>query len=57
MTFNGPEAVKRAVMARLGVSIVPAITVADDLKRGHHGAACRAMLVLLAEAFPRAGLR
>jgi DNA-binding transcriptional LysR family regulator len=81
MTFNGPEAVKRAVMARLGVSIVPAITVVDDLKRGHlhrlavgtplpaitahvidhpqkhHGAACRAMLVLLAEAFPRSGLR
>ena len=27
--------VKRAVMARLGVSIVSAIAVADDLKRGH----------------------
>src|SRR5262245_26032551 len=75
MTFNGPDAVKRAVMAGLGIAIVSKLTVEDELKAGrlalvdahaalparaihvidhphkHHGAACRAMLSLLASTF------
>lgn len=75
MTFSGPDAVKRAVMAGLGIAIVSKLTVEEDLNAGrlavvnsrlalpardihvidhpqkHHGAACRAMLALLAETF------
>jgi DNA-binding transcriptional LysR family regulator len=75
MTFNGPDAVKRAVMAGLGIAVVSKLTVEDEVKRGrlalvtqhlampsraihvidhpqkHHGAACRAMLSLLATTF------
>lgn len=76
MTFDTPDAVKRAVMAGLGVTLVSRLTVEDDLAYGrvahvrikgslptreflvvdhphkHHGAACRAMLLLLERAFP-----
>jgi DNA-binding transcriptional LysR family regulator len=31
MTFDSPDAVKRAVMAGLGVAMVSRLTVADDL--------------------------
>ena len=34
MTFEGPDAVKRAVMAGLGVSIVSRLTVQDELASG-----------------------
>ena len=34
MTFQGPDAVKRAVMAGLGVSIVSRLTVQDELASG-----------------------
>jgi DNA-binding transcriptional LysR family regulator len=34
MTFEGPDAVKRAVMAGLGVSIVSRLTVLDELTSG-----------------------
>jgi LysR family transcriptional regulator, transcriptional activator of the cysJI operon len=34
MTFEGPDAVKRAVMAGLGVSIVSRLTVEDELASG-----------------------
>jgi DNA-binding transcriptional LysR family regulator len=34
MTFDGPEAVKRAVMGGLGVSIVSQLSVREDLERG-----------------------
>lgn len=75
MTFNGPDAVKRAAMAGLGIAVVSKRTVEEELKAGrlalvdvrvalpvraihvidhpqkHHGAACRAMLSLLAAAF------
>ena len=76
MTFDGPDAVKRAVMAGLGIAIVSKSTVEEELKsrrllplklalplparefylvdhpQKHHGAACGAMLRLLAETFP-----
>lgn len=76
MTFDNPDAVKRAVMAGLGVTMVSRLTVEDDLAHGrvahvrvkaslptreivvvdhphkHHGAACRAMLLLLEREFP-----
>jgi DNA-binding transcriptional LysR family regulator len=76
MTFNGPDAVKRAAMAGLGIAILSHLTIRDELKAGtlievnvqgtlpaqgifvidhpqkHHGAACSAMLRLLAAAFP-----
>lgn len=76
MTFTNPDAVKRAVMAGLGVAMVSKLTVEDDLRerrlaevkiaaalpnrvlavvdhpQKHHGAACRAMLKLLDDAFP-----
>ena len=32
MTFDGPDAVKRAVMAGLGIAIVSQLTVEDELK-------------------------
>ena len=75
MTFSGPDAVKRAVMAGLGIAVVSKLTVEDEVKAGrldivslhpalpsraihvidhpqkHHGAACRAMLSLLASTF------
>jgi DNA-binding transcriptional LysR family regulator len=75
MTFSGPDAVKRAVLAGLGIAIVSKLTIEDDLKarrlalvnvrhtlpsrainvidhpQKHHGAACRAMLSLLAASF------
>jgi DNA-binding transcriptional LysR family regulator len=75
MTFSGPDAVKRAVMAGLGIAVVSKLTVEEDLKarrlalvnlrlalpsrainvidhpQKHHGAACRAMLSLLAASF------
>ena len=35
MTFDGPDAVKRAVMAGLGISMVSKLTVADELKARH----------------------
>ena len=77
MTFSGPDAVKRAVMAGLGIAVVSKLTVEDEAKAGHlaivalhlalpsrpihiidhpqkhHGAACRAMLSLLATTFPQ----
>jgi DNA-binding transcriptional LysR family regulator len=77
MTFDNPDAVKRAVMAGLGVTMVSRLTVEEDLARRrvahvrikaslptrefvvvdhphkHHGAACRAMLLLLERAFLR----
>jgi LysR family transcriptional regulator, transcriptional activator of the cysJI operon len=76
MMFDGPDAVKRAVMAGLGIAMASRLTVEEDLAarrlvqvavRGtmptreffvvdhpqkHHGAACRAMLQLLARSFP-----
>jgi DNA-binding transcriptional LysR family regulator len=79
MTFDGPDAVKRVVMAGLGIAIVSKLTVGDELKTGrlvrvdvgrplpshdvslvdhpqkHHGAACSAMLQLLARTFPQKG--
>jgi LysR family transcriptional regulator, transcriptional activator of the cysJI operon len=78
MSFNGPDAVKRAVIAGLGIAIVSKVTVEEELKarrlaqidvrlplpardiyvvdhpQKHHGAACSAMLGLLAATFPRA---
>jgi LysR family transcriptional regulator, transcriptional activator of the cysJI operon len=75
MSFNGPDAVKRAVMAGLGIAIVSRMTVEEELKarrlaqidvrlplpardihvvdhpQKHHGAACSAMLGLLASTF------
>ncbi|PYR44084.1 MAG: hypothetical protein DMF93_01275 [Acidobacteria bacterium] len=80
MTFDGPDAVKRAVMAGLGIAIVSKSTVEEELKsrrlvslrlalplperqfylvdhpQKHHGAACGAMLRLLAATFPDAHL-
>ena len=80
MTFDGPDAVKRAVMAGLGIAIVSRSTVEEELTsrrlvamklalplparefylvdhpQKHHGAACGAMLRLLAETFPQAHL-
>jgi DNA-binding transcriptional LysR family regulator len=80
MTFDGPDAVKRAVMAGLGIAIVSKSTVEEELEsrrlasvklalalparefylvdhpQKHHGAACSAMLRLLAEGFPDAHL-
>src|SRR6266542_201315 len=74
-TFNGPDAVKRAVSAGLGIAMVARRTIADDPAvdrvtvlrlsaslpsreirivdhpQKHHGAACRAMLTLLAGTF------
>jgi DNA-binding transcriptional LysR family regulator len=35
MMFEGPDAVKRAVMAGLGVSIVSRLTVREELQSGH----------------------
>jgi DNA-binding transcriptional LysR family regulator len=76
MAFNGPDAVKRAAIAGLGIAIVSKMTVEEELKAGrlaridvrvplpshgihvvdhpqkHHGAACSAMLALLARTFP-----
>jgi len=76
MTFNGPDAVKRAAMAGLGIAVLSHLTIREELKAGtlievnvqgtlptqeifvidhpqkHHGAACSAMLRLLATAFP-----
>ena len=76
MTFNGPDAVKRAAIAGLGLAIVSKMTVDEELKaqrltevdvrlplpvrdihvvdhpQKHHGAACSAMLALLARTFP-----
>lgn len=76
MVFDGPDAVKRAVMAGLGIAIVSRLTVEEELSAGrltrlhvglplparevclvdhpakHHGAACSAMLQMLATAFP-----
>lgn len=76
MTFDNPDAVKRAVMGGLGLALVSRLTVADELAtrklsavpvktalpardvlvvdhpQKHHGAACRAMLQLLARTFP-----
>lgn len=75
MTFHGPDAVKRAVIAGLGIAIASTMTVDEDLKarrlvqidvrlplptrdihvvdhpQKHHGAACSAMLALLADTF------
>ena len=75
MVFDGPDAVKRAVMAGLGIAIVSRLTVDEELTTGrlipldlgralprrdvciidhpqkHHGAACSAMLRLLATKF------
>ena len=80
MTFDGPDAVKRAVMAGLGIAIVSKSTVEEELRsrrlvsmklalplparefylvdhpQKHHGAACGAMMRLLAETFPDAHL-
>jgi DNA-binding transcriptional LysR family regulator len=77
MTFDNPDAVKRAVMGGLGIAMVSRLTVADELAarklwvvpvkaalptreflvvdhpQKHHGAACRAMLQLLGQAFPQ----
>jgi DNA-binding transcriptional LysR family regulator len=77
MTFDNPDAVKRAVMSGLGIALVSRLTVADELAsrrlgvvavkaalpsrkflvvdhpQKHHGAACRAMLQLLADTFPQ----
>jgi LysR family transcriptional regulator, transcriptional activator of the cysJI operon len=77
MTFDNPDAVKRAVMGGLGTAMVSRLTVAEDLAgrrlavvpvktvlptreflvvdhpQKHHGAACRAMLQLLGQAFPQ----
>jgi DNA-binding transcriptional LysR family regulator len=77
MIFNGPDAVKRAAIAGLGIALVSKMTVEEELKtRGlvsvdlrlplpvrdihvvdhpqkHHGAACSAMLALLARTYPR----
>ena len=76
MTFNGPDAVKRAAIAGLGIAILSKLTVDEELKaqrlaevdlrlplpvrdihvvdhpQKHHGAACSAMLALLARTFP-----
>ena len=76
MIFNGPDAVKRAAIAGLGLAIVSKMTVDEELKarrlmevdvrlplpvrdihvvdhpQKHHGAACSAMLALLARTFP-----
>lgn len=76
-TFDGPDAVKRATMAGLGMAMVSQLTVEDELASGrlavvpvkaalpmreillidhpqkHHGAACRAMLQMFAEVFPK----
>lgn len=77
MVFDGPDAVKRAVMAGLGISLVSKLTVHEEIEEGgrlhsinlgrplprrdvmvvdhpqkHHGAACGAMLRLIAEKFP-----
>ena len=76
MTFNGPDAVKRAAIAGLGIAMVSKMTVDEELNarsltvvdvrlplparaihvvdhpQKHHGAACSAMLALLARAFP-----
>ncbi|MBI1874195.1 MAG: LysR family transcriptional regulator [Acidobacteria bacterium] len=81
MTFNGPDAVKHAVIGGLGIAIVSKLTVSEELKTGrlvrvnlgqplpahdiylvdhpqkHHGAACSAMLRLLADTFPQRGDR
>ena len=78
MSFNGPDAVKRAVIAGLGIAIVSKMTVEEELTtrrlaqidvrlplpardvhvvdhpQKHHGAACSAMLGLLAATFCRA---
>jgi DNA-binding transcriptional LysR family regulator len=35
MTFDNPDAIKRAVMADLGIAMVSRLTVAEDLTRGH----------------------
>jgi DNA-binding transcriptional LysR family regulator len=75
MTFDNPDAVKRAVTAGLGIALVSRLTVAEELAsrrlavvpikatlpsreilvvdhpQKHHGAACRAMLQMLARAF------
>jgi LysR family transcriptional regulator, transcriptional activator of the cysJI operon len=77
MTFDNPDAVKRAVMGGLGIAMVSRLTVADELAtrklsvvpvktalpardflvvdhpQKHHGAACRAMLQLLAQTFSK----
>ena len=77
MTFDNPDAVKRAVMGGLGITMVSRLTVADDVAsrrlatvpvkaslptrefrvvdhpQKHHGAACRAMLQLLEQTFPK----
>ena len=74
--YNGPDAVKRAAIAGLGIAMVSKMTVAEELKarrlaevdvrlplpvrdiyvvdhpQKHHGAACSAMLALLARTFP-----
>ena len=76
MTFDNPDAVKRAVAGGLGIAMVSRLTVADELAsrrlavvpvratlptrelllidhpQKHHGAACRAMLQLVARTFP-----
>lgn len=78
MAFDGPDAVKRAVMAGLGMAIVSKSTVEEELAskrliavklalplpvrefylidhpQKHHGAACSAMLALMAATFPMA---
>jgi DNA-binding transcriptional LysR family regulator len=75
MVFDGPDAVKRAVMAGLGIAVVSRLTVDEEIATGrlvtfdlgralprrtisvidhpqkHHGAACSAMLRLLAARF------
>ena len=75
MTFDSPDAVKRAVMAGLGIAMVSRLTVVEDVAarrvavvplksslptrefvvvdhpQKHHGAACRAMLLLLEQTF------
>lgn len=75
MTFDGPDAIKRAAFAGLGIAMTSRLTVEDELANGrlrivpvaaslperefciidhpqkHHGAACDAMLRLLAEVF------
>lgn len=78
ITLHGPDAVKRAVIAGLGVALISRVVVAQELRAGllverplttalpirdvlmvdhpdkHHGAACQAMLRLLAaEVLPR----
>lgn len=81
MTFDGPDGVKRAAMAGLGIAMVSRLTVQEEVSSGrlapvpvkavlptrefllvdhpqkHHGAACQAMVQMLADTFPPASHR